>query len=443
MTTMATRAPVMPIGAPASPLGALSDDALVRLAADGSEAAFETLDRRHRPAVYRHCIGILRSSHDADEAAQRTMIRAYRALAKGRGPTSFGPWLLAIARNESFDLIRARKGTEALSVELEAGGESPAEHAERREQVEALKVDLGELPEAQRRALLLRGVGDLSHAEIARVMGGTPSEMRTLVHEARVSLAEFEAGRALPCADVRGRIATGDRRALRARRVRAHIRVCEECATAAAAVGVGTRRVPVGRVASFLPVPLFAALRTALFAGGQAGVVGAAGPVGAVGVSAAVVASLVIGFGGGSGGGSIGTSTVAPASAAAAASAGASGAASPASSAATSSVSARGATTTRPSAAAGSAAPSAPGGTPGGGAAAPGSAPAAAAPSGDRNAAGGGAPAAGATSPSTASAGAPSATLPSVSTPSATLPRVSTPSARLPRVSTPSAGSRA
>ena len=342
---MATRAPVMP-GAPASPLGALSDDALVHLAVDGSEAAFETLDRRHRAAVFRHCAGILRSSHDADEATQRTMIRAYRAMAGGRGPTSFLPWLLAIARNESYDLIRSRKGTEALTAEIEAGGESPIERVERREQVEALRGDLTELPEAQRRALLLRGVGDLSHAEIARLMGGTPTEMRTLVHEARASLAEFEAGRALPCADVRGRISTGDGRALRARRVRAHIRACEECAAAAAAVGTGTRRLPVGRVASLLPFPLFAAVRAALFGSGQAGVVGTAGPVGAVGVSAAVVASLVIGLGGGgSGGGAVGSPAQIPAGAS---TAGATATAASASSATTSSGAARGATTTRP-----------------------------------------------------------------------------------------------
>lgn len=285
----------------ASPLGALADGSLAALASEGSEAAFETLDRRHRPAVYRHCGRILRSPHDADEAAQRTMIRAYRALEKGQAPNSFLPWLLAIARNESYDLIRARKGTEQLSVEVEAGGESLTDRIERRERVEELKGDLTELPEAQRRALLLRGVGDLSHAEIAELLGGTPTEMRTLVHEARASLAEFEVGRALPCAEVRDRIATGDGRALRARRVRAHIRVCEDCAGAASAVK-GRARVAGGRLAALFPVPVLAAVRAALFGSGQAGVVGAAGPVGAVGVSAAVVASVVIGLGGGMGG---------------------------------------------------------------------------------------------------------------------------------------------
>ncbi len=432
-----TRAPIGSIAASASPLGALSDGALARLASDGSESAFETLDRRHRPAVYRHCIGILRNAHDADEAAQRTMIRAYRALERGRGPASFLPWLLAIARNESFDIIRGRKGTESLSIEIEAGGETPSEHAERREQVEELKGDLTELPEAQRKALLLRGVGDLSHAEIARLMGGTPTEMRTLVHEARASLAEFEAGRALPCADVRGRIATGDGRALRARRVRAHIRVCEDCAAAAAAVGA--RRVPAGRVASFFPVPLFAAIRAALFGSGQAGVVGSAGPVGAVGVSAAVVASLVIGLGGGgSGGGSIGSTPVTPAVGATTA-ASAVSAAPAASSAAPGSAPAAG--STRPSAASGgsgapsAAAPGAAGASPAG--AAPASPGATAAPPQTQNTSRGSTGAAGVTVPSVGTVSTPSVTVPPVTTPRVTVPPVTVPSVTVPSVTVP------
>ena len=399
----------------ASPLGALADGSLVALASEGSEAAFETLDRRHRPAVYRHCARILRSPHDADEAAQRTMIRAYRALEKGQAPNSFPPWLLAIARNESYDLIRARKGTEQLSVEVEAGGESLTERVERRERVEELKGDLTELPEAQRRALLLRGVGDLSHAEIAELLGGTPTEMRTLVHEARASLAEFEVGRTLPCAEVRDRIATGDGRALRARRVRAHVRVCEDCAAAASAVKGGAR-VAGGRLAALFPVPVLAAIRAALFGGGQAGVVGAAGPVGAVGVSAAVVASVVIGLGGGIGGGGAadaapavdpGTATTTSASGAAGASATTSG-----------SVAARRAATTRP-ARPGASAPS----------------PAAAAPPGGP-AAGPSAVTPGSPGQETSSSAAPasSGAIPGVATPSVSTPSVSTPPVSTPAV---------
>ena len=282
---------------PAGALGVLADPALVGLVVGGNDAAFEALDRRHRPAVLRQCACLLRSPHDAEEATQQAMFKAYRALDRGAAPTSFLPWLMTIARNECFNMIRARKGVESLSTEVVAGGDTPTEHVERRERVAILKEDLVELPDAQRRALVLRGVGDLSHAEIARILGGTPMEMRTLVHEARISLAEFEAGRELDCAVVRERIDTGDGRALRARRVRAHLRACESCSLAAGRMR-GSRR----GVASFLPFPIFGAIRAALFGGGPAGV---AGPAGVVGVSAAVVAAVVIGFGGGTGGGAV------------------------------------------------------------------------------------------------------------------------------------------
>ncbi len=267
---------------PAGALSALPDPALVNLVVGGSATAFETLDRRHRPTVMRQCACLLRSSHDAEEATQQAMFAAYRALAAGKVPKSFLAWLTTIARNECFDMIRARKGVEPLLVEVAAGGETLPERVEHRERLETLRRDLVELPEAQRRALVLRGVGDLSHAEIARLLGGTETEMRTLVHEARSSLAEFEAGRELDCDMVRERIDSGDGRALRARRVRAHLRACESCATAAGRTP-GRRR----GLGALLPFPIFGAIRAALFGGGA----GVAGPVAVVAVSGAIVAS--------------------------------------------------------------------------------------------------------------------------------------------------------
>ena len=393
----------------AGALSALPDPALVNLVVGGSATAFETLDRRHRPTVLRQCACLLRSSHDAEEATQQAMFAAYRALAAGKVPKSFLAWLTTIARNECFDMIRARKGVEPLLVEVAAGGETLPERVEHRERLETLKRDLVELPEAQRRALVLRGVGDLSHAEIARLLGGTETEMRTLVHEARSSLAEFEAGRELDCDMVRERIDSGDGRALRARRVRAHLRACESCATAAGRTP-GRRR----GLGALLPFPIFGAIRAALFGGGA----GVAGPVAVVAVSGALVASLVVGVGSGVGEGvfssdSSPATTTAPAgSTTSAGSAAASAAGSPA----------RTRTTTRPGA--GTAAASA-GSTP-----ASGSAPAAGGTEAQSSAATN-------TPAPTGSAAGPSIGTPSVRVPAITVPSVGVPAVRVPSVAVP------
>ena len=230
---------------------------------EGLEAAFESLYRSHRERVLRLCRAMVGHPQDAEEAAQATMLSAYRALERGDRPDVAGAWLSTIARNECRDLIARRKLEVPLPEGLPAVTSDPADTVERRERIRELRRDLEELPSGQRTALVLRSMGGLRHSEIAEVVGGSEQAARSLVHEARESLAEFEEGRALGCADVRPRIDSSDGRALRARRVRAHIRVCDGCREAA-----GRRRG--GRIAGWLPVPAFWAALRALFTGGTA-----------------------------------------------------------------------------------------------------------------------------------------------------------------------------
>jgi RNA polymerase sigma factor (sigma-70 family) len=189
------------------------------------------------------------------------MLSAYRALERGDRPGVVGAWLTTIARNECRDLIGRRRVEVPLPDALPSGTSDPADVVERRERMRELRSDLAELPDGQRTAIVLRSMGGMRHSEIAAVVGGSEQAARTLVYEARESLAEFAEGRALGCADVRARIDSGDGRALRARRVRAHIRVCEGCRAAA-----GTRRT--GKIAGLIPVPAFLAALRGLFAGG-------------------------------------------------------------------------------------------------------------------------------------------------------------------------------
>lgn len=276
----------------------LSDAALAEHAGAGDERAFEALDRRHRSALLRHCNRILRNSHDAEEAVQGALLKAYRALASGQRPASVLPWLMVIARNESFDIIRARLSTEQLPLDIESSAIRPDELVMRREDARVLRADLKELPQAQRAALVLRSMGDLPHAEIARLLGGTAADARTLCHEARSSLVECQEGRDLECVAVLERIETGDGRALRARRIRAHLRACDGCRSAAEGIRAPHR----SGLGALFPLPWLAALRSLLFGGGSSGGAGTAGAIGGVGSATligvpivAVVTALAVG----------------------------------------------------------------------------------------------------------------------------------------------------
>src|SRR5581483_11107118 len=96
--------------------------------------------------------------------------------------------------------------------------------------------DLADLPLRARSALVMRELSELSHEESAVALGITVGAGKQAVFEARHALHEAAEGRAMACEEVRRRISDGDGRALRGRRIRAHMRDCGGCAAFAAAI---------------------------------------------------------------------------------------------------------------------------------------------------------------------------------------------------------------
>ncbi|HVH00984.1 MAG TPA: RNA polymerase sigma factor, partial [Miltoncostaeaceae bacterium] len=259
----------------------LGDAPLASLVAAGDERAFETLFERYQAEIYRYASAILRHPQDAEEVLQLTMIAAYTSLSAGATPRELRPWLFRIAHNESMDLIRARPRAEELGDRDDPVADVHGT-VENRERLRQLRADLGALPSGQRSALVLRELSGLSHAEVATALGTTEVDARRQLFEARASLVEFSAGRDAACSEVRQRISDGDRRTLRARSVRAHLRGCEEC-RAFAAEQEDRRR----RLAAFFPlIPAAGAagiLASAMGAGKAAAAVGGTAAAGATG----------------------------------------------------------------------------------------------------------------------------------------------------------------
>ena len=111
------------------------------------------------------------------------------------------------------------------------GTDSLAQTLEDRERLALLCADLGDLPERQRMALVLRELSGLSHEEIAGVLDSSARAVKQTIFEARAGLQECEEGRTMLCADVQRALSDGDGRVLRGRRMRAHVRSCRACRT--------------------------------------------------------------------------------------------------------------------------------------------------------------------------------------------------------------------
>jgi len=223
---------------PPARLSHLGDELLARQAARGSERAFTIIYQRYHQPLYRYCRSILRHDQDAQDALQSTFTGALAALRQQRRTAPLRPWLYRIAHNEAVSLLR-RRGREGqpepLSEQVALTG-SVEQAVDGRARWRGLIEDLSRLPERQRSALLLRELSGLSHEEIGIALGTTTAAAKQAIFEARQGLAEIEEGREMSCEEVRRRISDGDRRVLRGRRLRAHLRACPACELFAASI---------------------------------------------------------------------------------------------------------------------------------------------------------------------------------------------------------------
>ena len=93
----------------------MPDERVARWAARGSDAAFAVIFERHHQALHRYCHTIVGNGHDASDALQSTMLKAFRALPGETREIALRPWLYRIAHNESISLLRARRSDRDLA----------------------------------------------------------------------------------------------------------------------------------------------------------------------------------------------------------------------------------------------------------------------------------------------------------------------------------------
>jgi RNA polymerase sigma factor (sigma-70 family) len=208
------------------------DERLVALIRDGEEHAFEVLFDRYHSRLLAFCRHMLRSTEDAEDVLQEVFVKAHAAMLADERHINARPWLYRIARNRCLNHLRrpVPEGQDTMDVMPADGGVTTAERVQKREDFRALIDDVGELPETQRTALLLREIDALSYEEIAAAMDTTVPAVKSLLVRARMSLAEASQSRHLTCGEVRlelAEAAEGLRKA--SGPARYHLKRCEEC----------------------------------------------------------------------------------------------------------------------------------------------------------------------------------------------------------------------
>jgi RNA polymerase sigma-70 factor, ECF subfamily len=199
---------------PESPSSTVQEDELVEAARAGDESGFRKLVEAHRQELHAHCYRMLGSVHDAEDALQEALLRAWRGLPRFEGRSSLRSWLYRIATNTCLDAIGRRPKrvlpidyapsdphqgpgepiTESVWLEpypdeqlgVEDGFAAPEARYERRESVElAFVAALQHLPASQRAVLILRDVLGFSAREVAETLETTVAAANSALQRAR------------------------------------------------------------------------------------------------------------------------------------------------------------------------------------------------------------------------------------------------------------------
>jgi RNA polymerase sigma-70 factor (ECF subfamily) len=195
-------------------------DADLQRARAGEEPAFARLLEPYRRELHAHCYRMLGSVHDADDALQDAMLRAWRGLARFEGRSSLRSWLYTIATNTCLDQI-GRRPKRVLPIDygpatdphvapgepvvesvwldpypdevlgLADGRATPEARYELRESVElAFVAALQHLPANQRAVLVLREVLGFSARETAQALKTTVASVNSALQRARATVSE-------------------------------------------------------------------------------------------------------------------------------------------------------------------------------------------------------------------------------------------------------------
>jgi RNA polymerase sigma-70 factor (ECF subfamily) len=175
-------------------LAELDEPALVAACLAGQREAFDIVVERHRRAVYQVCYRFVGNHEDASDLAQDVFIRAFRGLHRFRGQSALSTWLYRIAVNVCLNRVSAKKPqTEPIDARphLDHRAVDPASELMRGERAAEVRAAISHLPKKQRATVILRVYHELSHEEIAKVLGSSVGAVKANFFHALANLKKL------------------------------------------------------------------------------------------------------------------------------------------------------------------------------------------------------------------------------------------------------------
>lgn len=176
-------------------MGAVRDGELIRKYLETKDVSHvRVLFERYESQLLGYLIRLLQNRHDAEDALQEAFCKALRALPDYRESNQFKSWIYRIAHNEAMNILRSRGKVElqAEPIESEVSGYANDATVEmiQREDLEQLEQAIAELPDAERRVVIMRMKSGLAFKEIAVIEGCSINTVLGRMHNAKGRLSE-------------------------------------------------------------------------------------------------------------------------------------------------------------------------------------------------------------------------------------------------------------
>ena len=177
---------------------------LIQSVQRGQHELFYELVRPYERRVYAAALAILRNEHDAEDAAQEAMLKAFANIRQFRAEARFSTWLIQITVNEALMRRRRERTVPMEGLDNRANDESeyaprdfadwreiPSEALERKEVRQRLAQALGTLDRKYREVFMLRDMEHLNIQETAEALGITVASVKTRLLRARLMLRDL------------------------------------------------------------------------------------------------------------------------------------------------------------------------------------------------------------------------------------------------------------
>ena len=178
------------------------DADLVKASQNGTLAAFDELIQRYQQRVYATVYHMTSSHEDADDLTQESFIKAYNALKRFKGESSFYTWIYRIAVNRTINFLKQRKrksyhmSLNDMDMQVEKHADllmfisdnTPRRDVRLNELQEKMNEAMQKLSETHRLTVTLHDVQGMSHDEIGKIMDCNTGTVRSRLFYARQQL---------------------------------------------------------------------------------------------------------------------------------------------------------------------------------------------------------------------------------------------------------------